>query len=599
MQAHFNTPSRFCSVTVPHINKRPPRLVRDSPTHGPIAMPLLYFRFAKSRLLASGLRNHCHAVEIYLLVAVRFLLATLFGSVSLNAQPPVKQNPVVADVLLRGGTVIDGTGGPSQKRDVLIRKGKLLLPEPDMDVDAAWEIDCSGLIVCPGFIDLHNHSDGEIEEALTRSAMNYVMQGCSTLVTGNCGFGPIKVAAYYDHIDEYGAGTNIAHLLPQGGLRKAVLDSDRIEPNAAQVQEMLALAEQAMTEGAWGMSTGLIYVPSSYANTEEITTIAKVVAQHGGVYVSHIRGEGANLLESVSEAIKIGRDANLPVHISHFKAAGRSAWGLVREATQQIEQKRAEGYHITADQYPYIASSTSLGATVLPSWAREGGGKELRHRLVAQRETLEPLIRSSLKKADQGASIRLATYKANPKWVGKDLATIAKLTEQTVVEVAFEVLMNGGASVVKFSMNEQDVRHVMTYAWVATASDGGVKLPGPTKPHPRNYGTFPRKLGYYSLDQKVIPIEQAIYSMTGLPAKILSMSDRGVLKTNMVADVTVLDPSTIAAKATFDHPHQYATGIRYLFVNGQATIIAGRPTGALAGRALRHSSVLAEKNSRK
>jgi N-acyl-D-aspartate/D-glutamate deacylase len=542
-------------------------------------------------LILPGLHAGLRVTRGFLISATILLFGTPDHPFTLSAQDPPNRQPISADILLRGGTVIDGTGSASQTCDVAIRKGQLILPTAGTQVDAIWEIDCTGLIVCPGFIDLHNHSDGEIEDAETRAAMNYVMQGCSTLVTGNCGFGPIKVAAYYDHIDEYGAGTNIAHLLPQGGLRKAVLDSSRVAPTEPQIQEMLKLAEQAMSDGAWGMSTGLIYVPSSYATTQELTTLAKAVAHHGGIYVSHIRGEGTNLLESVSEAIQIGRDADLPVHISHFKAAGRSAWGLVREATQQIEKQRAEGYQITADQYPYIASSTSLGATVLPSWAREGGGKELRQRLVADRATLEPLIQKALNKADHGASIRLARYKPKPKWVGKDLAAIAQLTGATVVEVAFEILMNGGASVVKFSMNEQDVRHVMSHPWVATASDGGVKIPGANKPHPRNYGTFPRKLGYYALNQNVIPIEQAIHSMTGLPAKILSMCDRGLLKTDMIADIAVFDPKTIQAKATFDHPHQYAVGIRYLFVNGEATIVDGKPTGALPGRALRHVSV--------
>lgn len=524
--------------------------------------------------------------------AFMILLWSVFSSPQiLYGQPPQVapiSEPVSVDILLSGGTVIDGSGAAAQQANVAIQDGKILLPTSNQTVNASWEIDCTGLIICPGFIDLHNHSDGEIEDSQTRGAMNYVMQGCTTLVTGNCGSGPIKVDAYYNHIDKYGAGTNIAHLLPQGGLRKAVLDSNRVEPTETQLLEMLKLAEKAMQDGAWGMSTGLIYVPSSYASTEEITAIAKVVSAHNGIYVSHIRGEGTTLLESVGEAMQIGRDAKLPVHISHFKAAGRSAWGLVREATQQIEAQRTKGFKITADQYPYIASSTSLGATVLPSWAREGGGKQLRARLVADREKLEPLIRKSLKRADDGAAIRLARYKPKPAWIGKDLATIAKMTNATVVDIAFEVLMNGGASVVKFSMNEQDVRHVMNHAWVATASDGGVKAPGPTKPHPRNYGTFPRKIGHYALAESVITLEQAIFSMTGLPARILSIKDRGLLKAGMYADIAVFNPETIKDNATFDQPHQYASGIQFLFVNGQATIVDGRPTGALPGRALKH-----------
>jgi N-acyl-D-amino-acid deacylase len=529
-------------------------------------------------------------IQTVLLVISYWILIPFDHFTLLMAADAATKDAISVEILLSGGTVIDGTGAAPRQCDVAIKNGRIVLPGPDERVDPAWKLDCSGLIICPGFIDLHNHSDGEIEDTDTRAAMNYVMQGCTTLVTGNCGSGPIKVGEYYDHIDKYGAGTNVAHLLPQGGLRKAVLDSNRVEPTAPQLEEMLQLAETAMLDGAWGMSTGLIYVPSSYATTEELTTIAKVVSKHNGIYVSHIRGEGTTLLESVAEAMQIGRDATLPVHISHFKAAGRSAWGLVREATKQIEAQRAKGYQVTADQYPYIASSTSLGATVLPSWAREGGGKQLRERLVSDRENLEPLIRKAITKADNGSAIRLARYKPQPQWVGKDLATIAKMTGTPVVEVAFDVLMNGGASVVKFSMNEQDVRHVMRHPWVATASDGGVKIPGPTKPHPRNYGTFPRKLAHYALKEKVIPVEQAIHSMTGLPASILSMADRGRIKSTMAADIAVFDPATIEAKATFDNPHQYATGIRYLFVNGEATVVKGYPTGSLPGRALRHNS---------
>ena len=496
---------------------------------------------------------------------------------------------LVVDVLLAGGNVIDGTGAPARQADVAINNGQIVIPASEDTVKPTWRIDCRGLVVCPGFIDLHNHSDGEVDVAGTRAAMNYVTQGCTTMVTGNCGSGPINVRNYYDKIDEHGAGTNIAHLIPQGGLRKAILKSERVEVTASQLQEMQDLADVGMDDGAWGMSTGLIYVPSSYASTSELTAIAEIVGNHGGIYASHIRGEGTNLLESIEEALEIGRNADLPVHISHFKAAGRSAWGLVREATRKIEEQRALGYEITADQYPYIASSTSLGATVLPSWAREGGGKELRKRLVSDRDQMIQLISKAIEKAERGKSIRLARYGAAPQWVGMNLAAIAELTQRPVVDVAVEILMNGDASVVKFSMNEQDVRHVMRHDWVATASDGSAKLPGATKPHPRNYGTFPRKLAHYSIAEKVITLEDAIRSMTGLPAKILSMKDRGLLQAGLAADITVFDPNAIRDTATFDDPHQYAVGIRYVFVNGQPAVVKGKPTGTLAGKSLRFS----------
>ncbi len=530
-------------------------------------------------------------------VAKRFTVIVVFA-LSLFTTVPVLAEQIEADIALVGGQIIDGTGSPMRTGDVAITNGKIIVVDRDDTIDATWTIDCSGLIVCPGFIDLHNHSDGEVEKRETRAAVNYVTQGCTTMVTGNCGSGPVDVGAYYRKIDEQGAGTNIAHLIPQGNLRKKVLDSERIEPTDAQLDEMRKLADQGMRDGAWGMSTGLIYVPSSFATTEEITEIAKVVSKHGGIYASHIRGEGTQLLESIDEALRIGRDADLPVHISHFKSSGRESWGLVRQAARIIAEQREAGRTITADQYPYIASSTSLGATVLPSWAREGDRNDLRKRLDEEGDRMRALIADRIAKADDGKAIRIATYRPNAAWVGKDLAAIAESEDRPIVDVAVEILRAGGASVVKFAISEEDVRHIMAIDWVATASDGGAKLPGGTKPHPRNYGTFPRKLAYYSLQENVIPIEQAVRSMTGLPAEILSMQDRGLIRDGMVADITVFDPLTLRDTATFDEPHQYADGIQYVFVNGQPALVEGEFTGTLAGKALRFKGANMHANSK-
>lgn len=501
---------------------------------------------------------------------------------------PALAEQITADVVLLGGQIIDGSGAAMRPGVIAIDDGKIIEPGEDDVVEADWKIDCSGLIICPGFIDLHNHSDGEIEKAETRAAVNYVTQGCTTMVTGNCGSGPVDVGAYYQQIDELGAGTNIAHLIPQGNLRRTVLDSERIEPTEAQLERMRELADKAMRDGAWGMSTGLIYVPSSFASTEEIIEIAKVVAKHDGIYASHIRGEGTNLLEAVDEALRIGQEADLPVHVSHFKSSGRDAWGLVREAARVIAVEREKGRMVTADQYPYIASSTSLSATLLPSWAREGGNAAMRKRLEDESERMNELIAERIEKADSGKAIRLATCRSHPKWIGKNLAAIADSTGRSTLDIAVEILRDGGASVVKFSMSESDVRHIMAIDWVATASDGGAKLPGATKPHPRNYGTFPRKLAYYSLHEKVIPIEQAVRSMTSLPAEILSMTDRGLIRDGLAADIVVFDPVSLNDTATFDEPHQYAEGIEYVFVNGEPALVEGAFTGTLAGKALRY-----------
>ncbi len=512
---------------------------------------------------------------------ITLLIVIVSTEVNLNARE--------VDILLRGGTVIDGSGSAAGAADVAIRNEKIVHVGTADVPEAAWSVDCTGLVICPGFIDLHNHSDRQIVKPETRAVVNYVTQGCTTIVTGNCGSGPVDTGDYYEKIDQYGAGPNVAHLIPQGSLRERVLGSANVEPTDEQLREMLKLSEEAMQDGAWGVSTGLIYVPSSYASTEELTEIAKVVATHGGIYASHVRGEGTTLLKSVDEALHIGREANVHVHISHFKSSGRDAWGLVREAARLIDSERKAGRTVTADQYPYIASSTSLGATLLPSSARAGGTKELIKRLNDAKTgtRLRILISNAIMKRDNGNAVRIARYGPNKKWVGRSLADIAAGSNRPIVEIAEEIIREGGASVVNFSMHEDDVRHIMAIDWVATASDGRAYLPGSDRPHPRNYGTFPRKLAYYSIQERVIPLEAAVRSMTSLPAEILRMTDRGLIAEGLAADITVFDPKKLRDTATFDEPHQYAEGIRYVFVNGTPVVYNGNVTGALPGKALR------------
>lgn len=495
-----------------------------------------------------------------------------------------------ADILLVGGAVIDGSGAASVRADVALRGDRIVGVGELADWTADWVIDCSDRLITPGFIDLHNHADRQIIRPETRAAMNYLTQGCTTIVTGNCGSGPVDVGSYYESIDKFGAGPNVAHLLPQGSLRSDVMGLDLKPPTDEHLQKMKSLTEAAMRDGAWGMSTGLIYVPSSYADTAELIELASIVARHGGLYASHIRGEGTGLIESVEETLRIGAAANVPVHISHFKSSGRDAWGLVQVAARRIAAARSEGRRVTADQYPYIASSTSLEATLLPSWARAGGRTELLKRFddTESGPRLMKLLEEAIQQRDDGADVRIARFSYRQDWVGRNLKQIAELEQQPATAIALEVFRHGGAQIVHFGMNEDDVRAVMTYDWVATASDGRAYVPAADRPHPRNYGTFPRKLGYYSLQEAVIPIEAAVRSATGLPAEILGLTDRGFIRKGLVADIAVLDPATLKDQATFDQPHQHSTGVEWLFVNGVPTIAAGRPTGALAGKSLRH-----------
>jgi N-acyl-D-aspartate/D-glutamate deacylase len=503
--------------------------------------------------------------------------------------PTLRAEPIDADLVLRTGTLYDGTGVGPVVADLAVKGDRIVAIGTFETGKVGLDVDCRGLVVAPGFIDLHNHSDAQIVDKLTRANVNFLMQGCTTVVTGNCGSGPIEVAQYYQKIDLAGAGTNVAHLLPQGNLRDAVVGSLQRTATPEELMRMKNLARLAMRDGAWGMSTGLIYVPSSFADTAELAEIAAVVGEEGGFYASHIRNEGVGLLVAVKEALDIGRQANLPVHISHFKSSGRDAWGLVHRAVAMIEEARKEGQAVTADQYPYIASSTSLEAIVISEWARAGGHKELVSRLDHEEQStrIRDAISEAILKGDDGERLKIARYAPRPQWAGKSIAEIAAEEKITPVDAVVEITRGGGAAIVNFSMSEDDVRYVMTIPWVATASDGRAYLPGGDRPHPRSYGTFSRKIGHYALAEKVIDLATAIRSSTGLPADILHLPERGYLRLNHFADLVIVDPNRFRDEATFDEPHRYSSGIKHVIVNGQPAVWNGIPTGALAGRALK------------
>lgn len=497
--------------------------------------------------------------------------------------------PVEADVVLRGGDIHLGDGKAALKGDVAL-KGDRIVAIGEFEVKGNPRIlDCKGYLIAPGFIDLHSHSDNPLLAAATRSNANFLTQGVTTVVTGNCGAGPVDVAAYYGKLDRK-VGTNVAHQIPHNNLRRAVMGEDNRKPTAAELTKMKALVEKGMKEGAWGLATGLYYTPGSFADTEELIELSKVVASHGGFYASHMRDEGAGLLTSIDETLTIGRKGGVPVHISHIKSYGRNVWGKAPDALGMIEAARKKGQRVTADQYPYTASSTSLAADVIPTRYREGKLKDFLDRL--NDKELGPKVRQAMeqniKGCDDGKSIRIARYIKNPKWQGKSLAAIAESEGKTPLELALEIERNGGAQIVNFSMSEDDMRQFMRQPFVATASDGQAMTNDGTMIHPRNYGTFARKIGRFAIEEKIVPVEAAIRSATGLPADILGMSDRGYLKEGYMADVVVLDPMTFRDMATFDKPHTISTGVVALYVNGVLAVEKGKPTTALAGRALHH-----------
>jgi N-acyl-D-amino-acid deacylase len=510
---------------------------------------------------------------------------TLFFALALTAADPVS-----ADLVLRGGTVYDGSNSEGTIGDVAVKGDRIVGVGKFEIAGSPKTIDCKGLIISPGFIDLHSHSDSGIVVAKTKQNANFLMQGCTTVVTGNCGSGPVDVAAYYKKIDTDGAGTNILHLLPHGSLRNQVMQGDKNRPPSPdELKKMRELAERAMLDGACGMATGLIYTPGSFSKTDELIAIAEVVGKHGGIYASHIRNEGSQLLESLDEILKIGREAKLPVHVSHIKVSGRPNWGLAPDAIIKLKAARESGQRATADQYPYTASSTSLSATLIPdeyrSWEKLKAGLDDPEKGPKLRVRIE----NALKERDGGETVMIASFSPERSWQGKNLAEIAKLTNQTAFDVTLDVMRRGGAQIVAFGMNEDEVRLFMRESWVATASDGSTQpLDSPAQPHPRAFGTFPRKIGRYAIEGKIIPLGQAIYSASGLPAEVLSLADRGFLKPNYYADVVVFDPATFRDTATYDKPLQWATGAKLVLVNGHVAVENEKPTDKLAGRAIRH-----------
>jgi N-acyl-D-aspartate/D-glutamate deacylase len=524
------------------------------------------------------------------------LVASLFVEISWSAPEP-QDEPVEADVVIQGATLYDGSGAPGKVGDLAI-KGERIVAVGKFQVKGKPRvIDGTSLVVAPGFIDLHTHSDTQLTRADTRPNLSYLMQGSTTVVTGNCGFGPTDVGKFYATMEKGGIGTNALHQVPHNAVREKVMGNANRSPTAQELQQMEALTDQGMRDGAWGMSTGLIYNPGTYAKTEEIVALAKVVAKHQGLYASHIRNEGTGLLAALEEILTIARLAGIRIHISHIKVSGRRAWGRAGEAITLIRAARARGVPVTADQYPYVASSTSLAATLIPPKYREGSAKDFLGRL--DDPDLGPKLRKDvadrLAAQQNGKDLRIAAYAKNPAFQGKDLLTVAQEQKKTPVDMALEIQRNGGAQIVNFNMQEEEVRLFMKEPWVATASDGSSQVPSATVPHPRSYGTFPRKIGRYAIEDKIVPLEQAIRSASGLPADILKLPERGYLKKGYYADVVVFDPKTYRDRATFDQPHQYASGVRYVFVNGRAAVDDGRFTGTLAGRVLRYESPLVKK----
>jgi N-acyl-D-amino-acid deacylase len=492
------------------------------------------------------------------------------------------------DLLIAGGQVIDGTGAPRRRADVGIKDGRIAAIGTLAKSDAADVIDAAGLIVAPGFIDVHTHADDLAEQP---RAENFVRMGVTTIVAGNCGSSALDVAKTLTQIEQNGAAVNFATLIGHNTVRRAAMGTAARNPSPSELEKMKGLVWKAMADGAVGFSTGLQYVPGTYAKTWEISELAHVAANAGGLYASHMRNEGTALEESVRETILIGEMSRTRVQISHLKVDSPSRWGASAKALALIDDARRRGLAVEADQYAYTAASSGLSIR-FPSWALEGGQSQIEARLndPPTWEKIKTEMRGLL--AERGLQdlsfAVVASYRADPSLNGLSMKQVAaKLrgvdTADAQLEAARTMVLAGGASMVYHFMSDGDVERIMRHPRVGIASDASVLAPGQGVPHPRGYGNNARVLGEYVRTRKVITLEEAVRKMTSLPADHFTFARRGRLLAGQIADVVVFNAATVADTATFEAPHAYPRGIPHVIVHGVPVLRNGEPTPAKPG----------------
>ena len=501
------------------------------------------------------------------------------------------------DMVITNGKILDGTGNGWYKSDIGIKNGKITAIGNLSDKDAGQKIDATGLYISPGFIDVHAHIEGG--EFRNPAATNFLLGGVTTVVTGNCGGSELNLRKYFNRLDSIGMGINVASLVGHNSIRRAVIGDAMRDPSEDELIKMEALVSTAMKEGAAGLSTGLIYVPGTFAKTGEIIRLASKAAAAGGVYASHIRDEGDHVKEAVTEAITIGKEAGLPAQISHFKVTYKPNHGRSVETLALVEEARKSGLDVTIDQYPYIASSTTLDQT-MPSWAFSGGRDSLKWRLN------NPAIRSRIKK-DMISQLKrkqlnnfsyavIARFPPDSALNGLNISEVnlkkgRKANMDNEAETIMELIAAADRTqMVFFSMAEADLERIMKYPHNMIASDAGIAVVGSGVPHPRAYGTNSRVLGKYVREKGIITLEEAVRRMTSLPARKFGLKDRGMIMEGMSADLIVFDDKTIADEATFSRPHRFASGIKLVIVNGEIAAQDGKPSEKRYGKSLRHFS---------
>lgn len=512
-----------------------------------------------------------------------FLVVVALGAVPESQAPPY-------DVLIKNGRVLDGSGNPWLAADIGIRGGRIADMGRLGNAEATRVIDARGLTVSPGFIDVHSHSSSGLEGSL-KDARQLVAQGITTVMINPDGGGTVDLRTQRAGYEQRGVGVNVALYVPHGAIRREVLGMADRAPTAEELVRMTLLARLGMEAGGIGLSSGLYYAPGSYAKTEEVIALAKVVGEMGGVYESHIRDEAdynIGVVGAVQEVIRISEEGHLPGIVAHMKALGPASWGLSMALVEKIKQARDRGVEVYADQYPYDASGTGIVGALIPRWAEVGGTAELLKRIQGpDHDRLAADIRRNFERRGGPEKLVISRYATNPALEGQTLAQVSKTLGKPAEETAMELLLKaggGGASLVSFNMAESDIEYIMRQPFTMTCTDGELVPFGQGKPHPRGNAAFARKIRVYVNERGVIDLPFAVRSMTSLPASVFGLKDRGVLRPGAWADILVFDPSKVHDVATYLEPHQMSEGFEYVLVNGMIEKDANTFTGKLGGR---------------
>ena len=524
--------------------------------------------------------------------SLRFL-TVVATALAAAAIVPRAQQPEF-DLLIRNGRVVDGTGSPWYRADVAVRGDTIARIAYRIDAPGVRTIDAGGQVIAPGFIDIHSHARRTIFDVPT--AENYLRQGVTSIVEGPDGSSPIPIKPFLDKVAATHVTVNFGTFIGQGSVRESVVGLMNRQASPDEVDKMRSLVREGMADGAFGLSTGLFYVPGTFTPTTEVIELAKVAGSLGGIHISHMREETTRVVDSVRETIEIGEKGGLPTQVTHHKIIGKANWGKTVDTLRLIDEARARGVDATIDQYPYTASATSIAAALLPSWALEGGSEATLKRIQAAGSRQEILIETIalLRDARGGGdpqNVQLSHCQFDPSLDGKRLGDVTKGRglEPTVANAAETVLWlveRGGCGGIYHAIDEQDLQRVLRHPATMIASDGGIPVFGEGSPHPRNYATFSRVLGRYVRELKVITLEDAVRKMTSFPAQRLGLLDRGVIREGLKADIAVFNPDTVRDRATYEQPHQYSEGVSLVVINGQIVFEKGAVTAARPGRIL-------------